>query len=132
MLHRLVVLTFVLACSAFGQSSLDGSVTDSSGASVPRAAIRLVNSETGESYQAVSNDSGNYDFPLVKPGRYSLTAELTGFKALQQKDIILETGMPTRVDLKLEVGAITDKITVESTAPLVQSETAAVGAVVQS
>src|SRR5579872_398421 len=132
MLHRLAILTVVFVCSAFGQSSLDGSVTDASGAAVPRAALRLVNSETGESYQGVSNDSGNYDFPLVKPGRYSLTAELSGFKSSQQKDIILETGAPTRVDMKLEVGAITDKITVESTAPLVQSETAAVGAVVQS
>ncbi len=132
MLHRLAILSVVFVFSVFGQSSLDGSVTDSSGAAVPRAALRLVNSETGESYQAVSNESGNYDFPLVKPGRYSLTAELSGFKSSQQKDIILETGAPTRVDLKLEVGAITDKITVESTAPLVQSETAAVGAVVQS
>jgi hypothetical protein len=132
MLRRLVILAIVLACPMFGQSSLNGSIADSSGAAVPLAALRLVNGETGETYQTVSNDNGNYDFPLVKPGRYSLTAELTGFKTSQEKDIILETGVPTRVDLKLEVGAITDKITVESTAPLVQSETAAVGSVVQS
>ena len=61
-----------------------------------------------------------------------MTAELTGFKQVQQTGVVLETGVPTRVDLKLEVGALTDKVTVEAAAPLVQSETAAVGAVVQN
>jgi hypothetical protein len=127
----LVISTLLLCGSMFAQSSLNGSITDSSGAAVPRASVKIVNSETGESYQVASNDSGNYDFPLVKPGRYSLTAELAGFKTSQEKDIVLETGVPTRVDMKLEVGAITEKITVESTAPLVQADTAAVGTVVE-
>jgi hypothetical protein len=132
---RSVLLASALISSLLGQSqsaSLTGVVTDSSGAAVPRAALRLVNTETGEAYQAGSNDSGNYDFPLLKPGRYNLTAELAGFKQVQQTGVILETGVPTRVDLKLEVGAITDKVTVEAVAPLVQSETASVGSVVQN
>src|SRR5690242_17415584 len=76
----------------FGQSqsaSLTGAVTDSSGAAVPRVSLHLVNTETGETFQAGSNDSGNYDFPLLKPGRYNLTAELTGFKQVQQTGIVL-------------------------------------------
>jgi hypothetical protein len=126
------LLASLLSAPLSGQSqsaSLTGIVTDSSGAAVPKASLRLVNSETGEVFQAASNDSGNYDFPLLKPGRYNLTAELTGFKQVQETGVVLETGLPTRVDVKLEVGAITDSVTVEASAPLVQSDTAAVGSV---
>ena len=75
---RTVVCTLALlalVCPAFGQSqsaSLTGIVTDSSNAAVPRAALRLVNAETGEVYRAASNDGGNYDFPLLRPGHYNL------------------------------------------------------------
>ena len=82
MFHRAVVLSVLVAGSLFAQNesaSLTGAVTDSSGAAVPRVAIRAVNSETGEAYQTTSNDSGNYNFPLLKSGKYSLTAELAGF-----------------------------------------------------
>ncbi len=96
-------------------------VTDSSGAIVPRAAIRLVNTQTGETYQASSNESGNYDFPLLKEGSYTLIADMPGFRQIQQTGIVLVTGVPARVDVKLQVGAATDKITVEAVAPLVQS-----------
>ena len=133
--YRSALLASLLIAPLFGQSqsaSLTGIITDSSGAAVPRASLRLVNRETGEVFQAASNDSGNYDFPLLKPGRYNLTAELTGFKQVQETGVVLETGVPTRVDLKLEVGAITDRVTVEASAPLVQSDTAAVGSVVQN
>jgi hypothetical protein len=125
----------VLAGSLLAQSqsaSLSGEITDSSGAAVPHAALRAVNMDTGEAFRAASNDSGNYDFPLLKPGRYTVTAELTGFKQVQETGIVLETGVPTRVNLRLEVGSMADKVTVEAAAPLVQSETAAVGAVVQN
>ena len=130
MLHRVVILTAILSGTLLAQNeaaSLTGVVTDSSGAVVPRVAVRLVNSETGETYQASSNDSGNYDFPLLKPGSYALTAEMTGFQQVQQSGIVLETGVPARVDLKLEIGDMTEKVTVEAAAPLVQSETAAIG-----
>src|SRR5215472_3756511 len=135
MVRTMLVLNLVLAGSLLAQSqsaSLSGEITDSSGAAVPHAAVRAVNMDTGEAFQASSNDSGNYDFPLLKPGRYTVTAELTGFKQVQETGIVLETGVPTRADLRLEVGSMADKVTVEAAAPLVQSETAAVGAVVQN
>jgi hypothetical protein len=100
MFHRAVVLFAILPGSLFAQNesaSLTGTVADSSGAVVPRVAIRLVNAQTGEAYQASSNDSGNYDFPLLKAGNYTLTAEMPGFRQIQQTGIVLETGVPARV-----------------------------------
>src|SRR5215471_1862420 len=75
-------------------ASLTGTITDSSGAAAVRAAVRLENSNTGESYQLASSDSGSYDFQLLEPGRCSLTVELPGFKQFIQSGIVLETGVP--------------------------------------
>jgi hypothetical protein len=113
-------------------ASLSGTITDSSGAAAARAAVRLTNGATGESYQVTTSDSGSYDFQLLKPGRYNLTVELAGFKQFLQNGIILETGVPARVDVKLEVGALTEKVTVEAAAALIQTESSAVGAVVEN
>ncbi len=111
-------------------ASLAGEVADSSGAAIAHAALRLANVDTGEAYETVSTDTGHYAFPLVKAGRYTLTAELAGFKQFQQTGIVMETGVPSRVDVRLEVGAMTEKVTVTAEAALVQSETSAVGATV--
>jgi hypothetical protein len=113
-------------------ANLTGTITDSSGAAAVRAAVRLTNSETGESYQTVTSEGGSYDFQLLKPGRYSLTVELAGFKQFVQTGITLETGVPARVDIRLEVGALTEKVTVEATASLIQTESSAVGSVVEN
>src|SRR5579862_2587350 len=111
---RALVLSIALLCgSAWAQNelaSLTGTITDSSGAAAARGSVRLVNSDTGETFQVMSSDTGSYDFELLKPGRYSLRVELAGFKQFVQNGIVLETGVPARVDVKLEVGALTEKV----------------------
>src|SRR5262249_43153227 len=105
----------------FGQSqlaTLTGTVTDPSGAATPNAEIRLVNTETGERYGAVANASGNYTLPLVKPGSYVLTCELSGFKQRRESGIVLETGQQARIDIQLEIGAVSESTTVQAEAPL--------------
>ncbi|MGH9659874.1 MAG: carboxypeptidase regulatory-like domain-containing protein, partial [Bryobacteraceae bacterium] len=125
----------VLAVPAFAQSqsaTLTGLVRDASGAVVPGARLQLTNSDTGEIYTATGNESGNYVLPLVKPGQYALTAQKPGFKQFRQTGLALETGGQPRLDITLEVGAVTDRVEVEATAPLLQSETSAIGAVVDN
>src|SRR5262245_3636590 len=68
-------------------ASLTGTITDSSGAAAVRASVRLANADTGESQQVATSDSGSYDFQLLKPGRYTLTVELPGFKQFVQNGI---------------------------------------------
>src|SRR5262245_55370421 len=85
-------LCSLVALPLFGQSqlaTLTGTVTDPSGAATPNAEIRLVNTETGERYGAVANASGNYTLPLVKPGSYGLTCEISGFKQRRESGVVL-------------------------------------------
>jgi hypothetical protein len=134
-MRRLVLCVLSVCGLAWAQNesaSLTGTLTDSSGAAATRASVRLVNSETGESFQVSSNENGSYDFQLLRPGRYSLTVELAGFKQYVQSGIVLETGVPARADIRLEVGAMTERVTVEASAALIQTESAAVGAVVDN
>jgi hypothetical protein len=134
--RRVAALACLLfACLLHAQNesaSLAGEVADSSGAAIVHAALRLVNVDTGESYETISTDTGHYAFPIVKAGRYQLTASLTGFKQFQQSGIVMETGVPSRADIRMEVGAMTEKVTVTAEAALVQSETSAVGAIVNN
>src|SRR5262249_39532025 len=99
---------------------------------VPGTQLRLINAENGEAWGAVANDSGNYIIPLVKPGQHVLTPDKPGFKGFQQTGIVLETGGQSRIDVTLEVGSVTERVEVQATAPLLQSETSAVGAVIEN
>ena len=129
------ILISLAPSAAWGQGqsiSLSGIVTDPSGSVVPHVKINLVNFETGETWRALSNGGGAYTISLVKPGRYDLTAEAPGFKQHHQTGIVLETGVPARADIRLEIGEVTMKVTVADTIPLLRTETAAVGVVVDN
>ena len=131
---RLRLTGLILAVSTlFGQgqyATISGTIADSTGAVVPAVAVRAINTGTGETHSAQTNDSGNYVIPLLKPGDYRLEAERTGFKRHLQAGITLETGTPVRIDIALEVGAVSDSVSVQATAPQLQSETSSVGAVI--
>lgn len=132
---RLVTLmcTACLLLHSQGQlSSLTGNITDSSGAPIAGLQIQLTNQETGEAHQAASTGAGGYTFLLVKPGTYSLTAESAGFKRYVRTGIILETAVQSRLDFSLEVGSVQESVTVSASVPLLQSESSAVGMVVEN
>ena len=77
-------------------ASIVGTVTDPSGASVPNVKITVTNTETGSTHTVVSNDSGQYAIPELKIGHYDAKAEATGFKAAEQKGLLLQVGDRTR------------------------------------
>jgi hypothetical protein len=132
MFQKLLALSSILALSVFGQtSSLTGTVTDTSGAVVPNATITLSNVRTNEAFTGLSGSSGIYSIPLLKPGSYELRVEQTGFKQFKQTGIVIETGVPARADIRLEIGGVTESITVEAEAPLLKSESSSVGNVVR-
>jgi hypothetical protein len=117
---------------AIGQnlSTVTGTIVDSSGAVVPGVLVRVVNSATGETLSGTANEAGAYVIPLVKPGEYRMTVEQKGFKRYERRGMVLETGQTVRADLVLEVGAVTEVVQVTDVLPQLQSETAAVGAVI--
>lgn len=127
------LLSAAHACFAQGQyATISGMAKDSSGGVVSDLAVHATNVSTGERRSARTNSDGNYVLPLMKPGTYRLEAEKTGFKRHQATGIELETGTPVRIDIVLEVGAVADSVTVEATAPLLQSDTSSVASVVDN
>jgi hypothetical protein len=128
----LVSLLPAAAHAQTGAASLTGLVTDSSGASVPGVTVTAVNQATNVAYTAVSNSAGNYAITPVPIGTYVVRSELKGFKTSATKPIVLEAKQIARLDFKMEVGALEDKIEVVAESPVLQTETATVGEVISA
>ena len=126
----LFLLVTVWACAQTG--TIVGTVTDSSGAVVPNVAVTLVSQDTGLTRKTTSNQSGNYLAPLLPVGRFSITAEMTGFKKKTITDIVLQVNQEPRVDIVLEVGTVNEAVTVSGEANQLQTESAVVGQVVDN
>src|SRR6478672_7845816 len=132
--YKGLVLLVALAGAAFGQidtGSIVGTVRDSSGASIPNAAITLTNKATNVTLNTASNDAGEYQFNALHPGSYSLKAVVSGFSAQQFSDVQIDVQTRQSVDFTLQVGNVTQTLEVQSTTPLLNTQTADVGGVVQ-
>lgn len=126
----LSVLLLCFALSAFGQAvnaTLLGAVTDASGAVVPNAKVTNTEVNTGISRSAQTNDSGNYTFPDLPPGQYSVTVEAAGFKKETRRDIALAVNSTQRVDIQLQPGEVTETIEITGAAPALQTDRADTG-----
>ena len=128
-------LVLFFSSAAFGQRDLGtitGTVTDAQGAAVPNAQITIIEDATGLSYDAHSNESGTYSRPLLKAGTYTVTIEAAGFQKSQQKNVIVQPSTPTPVNISLQVGNASQTVEVTAAAPLLQTETPAIGATLNS
>ena len=112
------------------EATIVGTVTDLTGAVVPNAVVTLTNIERGTSRTSITNGDGQYVVPSLSIGRYNVRAESKGFKSGEEKGIVLNVGDRTRVDFKLEVGNVTETVSVEATAVGVQTDTGAVSTVI--
>ena len=123
MMRRLtsVILTLLLLASvpAFGQStrgSLSGVVKDPSGAAIANANVTVKNAATNEEVKATTNALGAFSFPSLAPGKYSATIEAGGFKKTELTEVTIEVSQVSAVEVSLEVGAVTEQVTVTGTA----------------
>lgn len=107
-------------------------VTDTTGAAVPGATVTVVAGGTGFLRKTVSNATGQYNLPGLQPAPYELSIELQGFKTAKRTGIILQVEQTARFDVALEVGTRAESIEVTAASPLIQSENASVGAVIDS
>src|SRR5262249_30602138 len=94
--------------------SIVGTVTDASGGTIPGVKVTATNEETNLTRETLTNDSGHFAIPSLPPGRYRVAASQPGFKSAQVSGIELLIDQTARVDLKLEVGNITDQITISA------------------
>jgi hypothetical protein len=108
-------------------ASLSGFVYDNTGAVVPGAAVTLSNPDKGFSQTLATQPDGAYSFTLLPPGTYALKVEKSGFQTYVQSGIVLTVGQTATQDVKLQVGAVAQKITVTSGAEILNTTTANVG-----
>ncbi len=113
-------------------ASLTGQVLDPAGAAVAGAQISVRNEATAVVFTAVSEGTGFYRVPQLPPGKYSITVSMAGFRTLKREDIVARVNDRMRVDLNLEVGQVTETLTVQGQSPLLQTEDATTGQVIDN
>ncbi len=111
-------------------STILGTVKDESGAVLPGASVTVADLGTGSARTTISGADGGYVVESLKPGEYQVTAVLDGFKETILTGIHVQVAQRARVDVTLEVGAVSDKVEVIGRAPVIQTESASVGQVV--
>jgi hypothetical protein len=124
------VFVIILAVSpAFGQAitaSLTGAALDPAGAQIADAKITLVHVQTGRTWTLATNELGLYRALSLPVGGYSLTAEANGFKKYSQTGIVLQVNQEARNDVRMELGAVTEQVSVVSEADLVNTSSSTI------
>src|SRR5215216_3650035 len=100
-----------------------GTVTDASGAVLPGVTITIKNIDTAQSRTIVSDAGGRYRVPLLQPGRYEVTAQLSGSQTMVRSGITVTVAQQAVVDARMSLGNVSESITVEGAAPLVETTT---------
>ncbi len=124
-------LSLLSASAVLAQTSgqISGHVTDSTGAAVPKVAVTLTSAATGAARSTFTTSAGDYEFPDVQPGNYTLQATHPDFKT-DTAQLELQVQQSLRQDFALQVGQVTQSVTVEATAALLQADNPTLGTVV--
>jgi hypothetical protein len=115
----------LLAQSQTGR--ITGRITDPGGAVVPGAEVVATEMDTGVPYKGTSSATGIYAVPFLQPGRYRVEVSHTGFKKYERANLDLGTNEVLTLDIELELGRVTETVTVSEAAPLLESSTSDVG-----
>jgi len=132
MLFLATILVISVKTSPAQTAQITGRITDSSGAVIQGAAVKVINVDNGMQREASSDVDGFYTVPLLQPGNYRITVEQPGFKTINRSGIKLTVDQEARIDLALEVGEVTEKVDVSEEAPLLESQTATVSTLVNN
>ena len=126
---------FLIATALFAQfetAEVLGTVRDASGAAVPKATVTLTNQETAIKVQTSTDDNGNYDFFNVKVGRYAVIVEHAGFSKFTTTDVAVNVGARQRVDVSMQVGAVTESVEVKGVAAALDTDSSEHGQVINT
>src|SRR5260370_21446766 len=121
--------------ATYGQdvsASITGIIKGSSGAVVPGDKVTATKLDTNISSTTTSGSGGSYVIPLLRPGKYTLTVSQAGFKTYAETGIVLELNQKANLEVTLQVGQISDRVEVSAEAPLISTEDAAVGKVIDN
>ena len=125
------LLVLLSAHAAYAQqATVTGRVVDQSGAAMPGVAVVMTNDDTGIKNAATTNAEGLYTIPLLPPGKYSITAEISGFRPQTRSGVSLDVQQAVRFDFTLELGGVAERVDVRS--PRVDSQTSSLGQVIDN
>jgi hypothetical protein len=127
MIATLIVASFfsgLVSAQSSTTGTLTGTVVDPSGGVLPGASVNVVNRATGLTQASVTGASGDWTVPTLPVGRYDVTVELDGFKKTTQPDVLVEAGVARQLNLTLQVGALSENVTVQADVPLVVATSA--------
>ena len=132
-LNCVSLLLLSLWCPLHAQvANLSGEIRDPSGASVATVIVTVRGTDTNVTRSTVTNQSGVYTVVGLAPGHYELTAEAPGFKKEVRNDLTLQVAQDARIDITLQLGAVTDVVNVSEQAPVTDAETAQTGTVIDN
>jgi hypothetical protein len=128
---RLTTLSLVIALGPWGQGTgeITGTVTAATAAAINGAKIRVINAATAAERAVTTNDAGNYDVPALVLGIYDLKIEFRGFRTSERKGVELQVA---RLDFSWQQGNVSDTVEVTGGAPVLETENAAIGTVIES
>src|SRR5579863_2353034 len=133
-MKRLLVLSTFLALPIMAQLDngiIEGTVRDASGATVPKAAVTIIETQTNNRFEVLTDSQGNYVSPPLKVGIYSVSAGSAGFKTYTREGIVLNVQDRLRVDATLEGGGRPEQVVVEEEVLPVQRDTSSRGKVIE-
>ena len=125
------VLAALPACAQNTTGSIVGTVNDTAGATIANATVTVTNKATNEKRTSASSSSGEYQTLNLQPGQYRVEIEAAGFKRYVRDPVEVQVELASRININLAVGDVNETVTVTSQAPIVQSENASLGQVVQ-
>src|SRR5262249_31155105 len=120
-LIALTLLTGSVAAAQETTGTLSGRLIDSQGLPGPGAAVNVTGPQGSRT--VTSDSTGRFSVPFLVPGTYSIRSELQGFKAVEQKDLIVRLGQTTDISLTMEVGGLTETVEVTGSSPTIDTET---------
>ena len=135
---KLTLCLWISACCVslcYGQATtatVEGIVSDSGGAGVSGAAVKVENTATGISRSGQTDSSGRYEFTALNPGTYQITVEASGFSKKVLSGITLQVSQDARVDIQLQVGQVVDTVEVQAVGALLDTETSSNGTVIDN
>ena len=131
-----VTVALAAATAAFAQGSYQaqvrGTVTDQTGALLVKATVTITNDATNIAETAQSDEHGQYFFTGLRPASYSIKAQVTGFRVMERKNVVLQVDQQTSVDFVLHPLGVSESIEVTQSAPLLDTESATLGTDISS
>ncbi|HEX8282805.1 MAG TPA: TonB-dependent receptor [Pyrinomonadaceae bacterium] len=128
----LLLLAFVAAGAQEFRGSLTGTVTDPNGAALPGATVEVRNVETNIANTVTTNEEGNYSFPLLNPGKYTLTITATGFANATRENIEIRVADRLTLDIPMSVTGVGETVTTVATAPVLETGSVSTGTTIST